>query len=314
MRQFIKDLLFSNLLQKLLAISFAFIIWFFAPTMDRQSLTEIQFFVPVTYINLPKNLEIVSRPLQSISISIEIAKSELQIVHPSLFQAVIDLEKAMPGTMEFSITNRSLKIPDHARIIQISPDSLELTFEEIIEKRLPIKPVFIGELATGFVLEKVMMIPEKVTVKGPISILTSIEQLETKAISIDNVDNDIDLLVQIAFPDRISAVEPKPPYYAAKLQVGSEPIERRYLNVPIGIVNQTYVTRINPRQFNVVLRGPRSILQNFERQDIQAFIDLKDYTPGTYKVDAPTVRLRPELQFQLSWPPIDIWIKKERID
>ena len=55
-------------------------------------------------------------------------------------------------------------------------------------------------------------------------------------------------------------------------------------------------------------------MQHFEKQDIQAFIDLKDLTPGTYKIEAPTLRIRPEIQIQKIWPPIDIWVKKEKID
>jgi len=314
MSTFLKRFIFINPLQKLLALGCAIIIWVFAPSTDKKNLTEIQFFVPVTYVNLPKNLEITSKPLQSVSVSVEAARSELPAIHPSLFQVVIDLEDASVGSLDFEISGKALKIPDNVRVISISPNVLELTFEEVVEKTLPIKPVFVGKLSTGYVLEKVTMIPASLIVKGPVSVLSAIEQLETRAINIENVSSDIDLLVQIAFPNRVTPVEPKPEYYAAKILIGSEPINVRYLNIPIGIVNQTYVTRINPKSFNVLLRGPRSIMEHFEKQDIQAFIDLKDYPPGTYKIDSPSLRIRPEIQIEKIWPPIDIWVKKEKIE
>ncbi|MBT7891478.1 MAG: hypothetical protein HN580_20850, partial [Deltaproteobacteria bacterium] len=80
--------------------------------------------------------------------------------------------------------------------------------------------------------------------------------------------------------------------------------------------NQTYVTRINPKRFNVLLRGPRSLMDTFNKKDIQAFIDLENLRPGKeYKIESPTLRIRPEIQIKEIWPkPISVWVKKQRID
>ncbi|MCP4753627.1 MAG: YbbR-like domain-containing protein [Proteobacteria bacterium] len=307
-------LIFNNPIQKLLAIGFAVTIWIFAPAPDKYNMTEIQFFVPVSYVNLPKNLGIISEPLPSINLSVEIPRNEIQKFHPSLFQAVVDLDDASPGEEEYELSRNILKkIPPNAKILKISPNSQKLVFEEITEKSLPIKPVFIGELANGYVLKEVKMVPESVTVRGPISKLSKIQQLETKGINIENANSNMGLVVHIAFPEGITVVEPKPEYYASQIKVGSEQINMVFKNLPVGIVNQTYVTRINPRYFNVHLRGPRSLMQNLSKSDIQSFIDLMDLSPGTYKKQ-PTLRLRPEIQIQKSWPPIDVWVKKQRID
>ena len=99
----------------------------------------------------------------------------------------------------------------------------------------------------------------------------------------------------------------------ARIQVGSEPINRRFDSIPIGLVNQIYVTRINPKYFHIAIRGPKSMVENMNPEDIQAFIDLKNYQPGTYKIKSPTVRLRPEIQIQEVWPPIDVWVLNQKI-
>jgi YbbR domain-containing protein len=304
---------FKNPVQKLLSICFAITIWAFAPSPNKE-LTEVKFFVPVSYINLPKNLEIVSAPLQSISVSVELAKNELAQVHPSMFQAVIDLEGSFQGEKEYEITRKIVSAPDNIRILEIEPKLLNLSFEEIIEKELPIKPVFLGEPAQGYVLEQITMIPPTVRTKGLVSELGKIEQLNTKAVNIEGIDSDIEMLVHIIFPKSVAALEPAPEYYTVQITVGSEPINMRYLNIPIGIMNHEYVTRINPRYFNMLVRGPRSLMENFKKQDIQAFIDLEGFKPGNYKIKAPTVRLPPEIQIQQMWPPIDIWVKNQKIE
>lgn len=309
-----KNLIFNNSLQKLLAVCCAIVIWIFAPAPDKKNLSEIQFFVPVSYVNLPKNLEIISQPLQTISLSVEVPRNKIQEIHPSLFQVAIDLEDALPGKTEYEISQKFLKAPPNVKILRISPNTQEIEFERTIEKELPIQPVIIGEPAKGYVLKKVKMVPSSIKVRGPISKLQNIQQLETKAIDISNLNSHIDLITQVLFPERVTIVSSKPEYFAAQIQVGSEPINLLFKNIPIGIVNQTFVTRINPKYFNVLLRGPRSLMDNFSKQDVQAFIDVKNYLPGKYKIKAPTLRLRPEIQIQKIWPPIHIWVKKERND
>ncbi|MBT3226640.1 MAG: YbbR-like domain-containing protein [Deltaproteobacteria bacterium] len=318
MKPAIKRLLFNNPLQKLLALCFAITIWIFAPAPDQNNLTEIQFFVPVSYVNLPKNLEIISDPLQSVSVSVEIPSNEIQKAHPSLFQAVIDLEDAIPGDRTYGLNNDIIEVQKdtiNVKITQVSPSSMDLIFEEVIQKTVPIKAVFVGEVSKGYVLEKVTMEPEFVTIRGPKSITEKIEQLETKAINIDKADSHIELLVQLSLAKGIT-VEPKQEWYISKIRIGSEPVDVRFLDIPIGIVNQTYVTRINPKRFNVLLRGPRSLMDTFNKKDIQAFIDLENLRPGKeYKIESPTLRIRPEIQIKEIWPkPISVWVKKQRID
>ena len=315
MKPSIKRLLFNNPLQKLLALSFAITIWIFAPSPDKNNLTEMQFPLPVSYINLPKNLEIISDPLQSVTVSVEIPSNEIQKARPSMFQAVIDLEDATSGDHTFELNPKIIKVQDgiNVNITQVSPSSMDLIFEGIIEKIVPIKPVFVGDVAKGYVLEKVTMEPESVTIRGPKSITEKIEQLETKAINIDQAYSHYELQVQLSLAKGIT-VEPKQDWYIANIRIGSEPVDVRFLEIPVGIVNQTYVTRINPKRFNVLLRGPRSLMDNLTKEDIQAFIDLEGLKPGNYKIDAPTLRIRPEIKIKEIWPPIRVWVKKQRID
>lgn len=307
--------LFKNPVQKLLAFSFALIIWALAPTARKEILTEAQFFVPVSYVNLPKDIEITSPPLQSVSVAVEFSQKDIKDIHPSNFQVIIDLEKAESGEKEYTILPRNIKSPSSVNVVKVSPEKIKLAFEKSIERTLPVHPVFIGELAKGYVIKKVILDPQSLKIRGPVSVLRKMEQLETRAINIDQVDSDLDMVVHVLFPDKVSLANPNDnEIYTARILIGSEPIVKRYDNIPIGVLNQIYVTRINPKVFNIVLRGPRSLMDTFNPKDIQAFIDLQSYTPGNHKINAPTVRLRPEIQVQKMWPPIDIWVLHQKVD
>ena len=309
-----KRFLVKNPVQKILAIGIAILIWVYAPNLEKPNLSQMQIFVPVSYINTPKNLEMVSQPQQTIGVTIEITNNE--IPNLSLFQAVVNLEEAYPGKQTYEITKKALKHPQDVRVLKIFPDKLTLTFEKTIEKRWTGKPAIVGDPAKGYVLERVMVEPEEVTLEGPVTVLDALEQIETRAINIEGISYNMEVVTLVNIPKRLAIVGPQPEFYKAKIEVGSEPINIRFDDIPIGIVNQEYVTRINPKSFNVLLRGPRSIMQTFSRQDVQAFINLQDYLPGKYKIEASklTLRLRPEIQVQKIWPPIHIWVKRQKIE
>lgn len=300
-----------NPLQKALSLVFALIIWALAPSLKKNELVEVQIFVPVSYVNIPKDLDMTSQPVQTVSVAFDAIQGK--VPNPSLFQAVIDLEDAVAGKFDYVITRRSIKHPSDVRITRITPDKLKLRFEKTMEKTLSINPVFVGTPAKGYVIEKVTMVPDKITVKGPVSVLDTIEQLETKAIEVEGAYNDIAMIASVVFPDGVDSIDPTQKIFKSFIEIGSEPINVRFDKIPIGLVNQTYVTRINPKHFNVLLRGPRSLMEGLTKQDIQAFINLKDYKPGTYKVKTPTLRLRPEIQIQEVWPPIDIWVLNQKV-
>lgn len=309
------QLLLKNYPQKLLAVLLAIFIWAIASKPQDMGNTEIQFFIPVSYTNLSGDFEIVSEPLQSTNITIQTKSQNQKDIHPSLFQAIVDLNGMEPGDNVYRITKDDIKAPEGVRIVKIFPDIIELSIEKMVEKELPIRPILQGETAQGFVLENVKTVPEKIRIKAPSSLINSLRQIETRAINIDGLNSDIDMLVHLILPEKVRILEDEktPNFYSVKIKVGSEPMNLRFDNIPIGLVNQTYVTRINPKTFNILIKGPKTLLTDFSKKDIQAFIDMAQYKPGTYKVKSPQIYLPPAIQIMEVWPPIDIWVLKQKV-
>lgn len=301
----------QNYTQKLLALCFALIIWALAPELHQKDRSEVQFFVPLSYVNLPKNLEIISEPTGSVTLFINAPKGKVPNI--GQFQVVVDLQDAQVGEHGFEILREHLEMPNDVEFLKTAPDSIALTFEKAIEKELSIQPVFVGDLADGFAVQKVSFAPATVRVRGPESLLNRIDRLETRSINVDQLDTDVELKATVLFPEHITALEPKPKLYTVRIEIGSEPINLRIDRIPIGLVNQVYHTKINPKKFNVLLRGPRNLLEDFTKNDVQAYIDLGGYKPGTYKENSPVIRIRPEIQVKKTWPPINVWVLKQKI-
>jgi len=309
----LKEFFRENILQKAFALGMALVIWAMAPTPQKEGFTEMQFFVAISYINLPKNMEFIEPPPQSVSLFVSIPHSEVGELNPAQFQVQVDLSDAESGDNNITIRRSEVLAPKTAVINKINPETLDLVLEEGIEKMVAIQPVFQGQPGEGSVVEKVEMNPAQVRVRGPKSKLDSIEQLETKAINIEGLTGQVDMLVKPVFPSGITLVEPKPDLFAARIRIGSQPVVMNFENLPIGVVNQVYVTRFNPKSINITVRGPKRLLESLSKDDIQTFIDLQSYEPGKYKIKSPTLRLSPEIQIIKVWPPVDLWVLKQKI-
>ena len=310
---FFKEFFRENILQKAFALGMALVIWAMAPTPQKEGFTEMQFFVAISYINLPKNMEFIESPPQSVSLFVSIPNSEVGELNPAQFQVQVDLSNAEPGDNNITIRRNEILAPKTAVINKINPETLDLVLEEGIEKLVDIKPVFQGQLGEGYVVEKVELNPAQVLVRGPKSQLEAMVQIETKAINIEGLTGQVDMLIKPIFPQGITLVEPKPDLFAARIRIGSQPVVMNFENLPIGVVNQVYVTRFNPKSFNITVRGPKRLVEALKKDDIQAFINLQPYEPGKYKIKSPTIRLSPEIQIIRVWPPIDLWVLKQKI-
>lgn len=303
----------TNLWQKALALVLAFSIWGLAPSKKLEGQMESQFFIPLSYVNLPKELEMVSQPLQSISIAVTYEGRHAAEINPTLFQANLDLAGASEGKNVITIEKNQIKGPGEAKVVRINPSSVEIEFDKRMEKVLDINPVLVGEPSPGYVIQKVIMEPGQVLVHGPASKLKELSQLETKGINVDELNTTIEMVATVLYPPGIQPVPPVPEFYSARLQVGSMPMTKTIERVSIGLVNQSHVTRINPKTFNLQVKGPRSLVEGLEAKDVQAFIDLQNYKPGTYKLKEPTIRLHPDIETLKTWPPIDLWVRKQQI-
>lgn len=310
---FFNKIKIENLPQKALALFIAIIIWVLTTNQKESNLTEVQFFIPVSYINLPRDLTLKSSPLRSTNISIEVPQGRVKDLHPGLFQVIVDLKDISIGSQQYQVTSKNISRPSGVNVLNIIPNVIDIEIEKLLEKELKIRAVTQGETAKDYALGEVKMIPEKVRLEGPSSIMEKITQINTKPINIQGLNSDIDMIISLIIPTGTRTLEQNTDFIA-RIKISSEPMSVRIFDVPIGIVNQNYVTRINPKKFNVLLRGPKSKLNNITKSDLQAFIDLSKYKPGTYKIKSPALYLDPSITVQKAWPPIDIWVLKQKID
>lgn len=146
--------------------------------------------------------------------------------------------KTRNGVQTYYILSSSLhnqiadKFSTAEEILSVRPDSLIFAFEELTSKQLPVKPQLEWSLNPRFKQYKNMqLIPNKVKVFGPASILNKIDSIPTEKIKLEQVSQSIDTLLHLKLKDSRLNIQPK----NVKLVIPIEEFTEGKIKLPIQI-------------------------------------------------------------------------------
>jgi YbbR domain-containing protein len=165
----------------------AIALWFFVISSGRSG---IILDVPVKFVNMPMGFEVVGAP-KTISVGIEGQERLLKNLRQENISAVIDLSTSKTGKNLFHLSERNIKLPKTLVITSISPRTISLILEERLQKEVPVEPVIIGSPAEGFIIKEIKVLPEKVTIEGPRSVITRIHRVKTETIDITGINKTL---------------------------------------------------------------------------------------------------------------------------
>ncbi len=310
---FIYSFFFDNFSLKLLSFIIALSIWFLAPLNKQENNTKLQLFIPIFYTNQPANLTMTSKPPHSLTIQLLAQQQVVDSLTSGKLSANIDLSDATIGTYTVNLTSKNINLPRDARLLQMTPQTIHFVFAKTAVKTVPIYPVFSGKPADGYSLRKSTLSIKEIAISGTEKELKKIKHIETQAIPLDNLMQNTQLPVSLSLPNTISLAS-NDHYVTIYVTITSRLVSQRIMDVPVGIEHQKYVTKLNPWHINLLVRAPLAKLKTLNKNQIQAFIDLSRFKPGKYKIKKPKIVLDPQIQVQKVWPPLDVWILKQKLE
>lgn len=295
----------------LLSFLLASFVWFLAKQGGES--VEISFFVPLVFINLPAHMQITSDVPSVVSVSGRILRRYSNNFNPSALQATVDLTNARSGLYQYTLTEQNIPISESISVAHIIPAQIELMIEEVIEKQLTIRARYQGQLQSGKILRGIQILPETVKVKGPQSVLQSIDAVYTNEIDLQDINSSLEMTVSLDLPDpNLQILDDGIDSYIANVTVSSLPVRKRFDNVEILLLNQNYVSVTNPTEFNLFVEGPEELVNNLETSQIYGTIDLVQYEPGSYWVQ-PEAILPEGISLLQQWPKISLWVKPTKL-
>ncbi len=174
-------------------------------------------------------------------------------------------------------------------ILDITPKNIRISVEPIAEKKLKIIPELNLEFREGYSLaSKVIVEPDSVLFRGPLSLISRMESFKTKEISLKNLDQKTNLQVEL---EEMRGFEPAKNNVSITLDV-QRIVENTISDIPVKVVNKPSDVDIVllPNLVSCTFRGGVNILGKITSADITATVDY-------YSVISDTLGfIRPEIQ------------------
>jgi len=182
-----KDFLTKNIWLKIASLVLATALWIFVILSGR---TEITMDVPVVYTGLKQQLDMMDSP-EKVNISIEGQRSLLKNIRRGEIRAVIDLSKTKSGRSFFTLTKENFELPKTLMLTNIDPETISVTIESELKKRIPVKPVIVGRPEKGFTIFDIKVVPENIVIEGPKSLIVKLYSVKTEPIDINGLNTDL---------------------------------------------------------------------------------------------------------------------------
>jgi YbbR domain-containing protein len=194
----------------------------------------------------------------------------------------IDLGPAATG--EFKFQDDMIKLPPGLRVVSFNPPSVKLEFEPRITRAIPIQPSLEGMPAHGYRVESTDVEPSSASVTGAQSVVSPITHVGTELVRVSGAHGPVTRAVSLArLPRHAEFVDDS----KAKVSVRIVPEmgERTLTRLPVQAVGGPAPARVEPPAVDVVVRGPKAVLDALAPATIVPSVDIRDLgagMPGSY--------------------------------
>ncbi len=292
-------------LPSLIALVLAIILWY---NVGGERRVDTSVMIPVEVINLPRELVISNQFKKQIEVTVNGPRSLILELESSQITRQIDLSKATPGTRVVTNDVDSINFPRGIDVLRIQPSSIILSLDKLVKRTFPINPVTTGDPMVGYILKRLKMEPEVISITGPETVLSQYDVLRTKVINIAGLNRSIQTQVPLdlepAIVDLIGETT-----VTADIIIGLETVQKEYqlpLKAPPNSAEGT------PKTVRVIASVPQYLLdQKLKIEDFLTVLVVVDEENniGVIKVipekelelpveivqiDPETIRLEPE--------------------
>jgi YbbR domain-containing protein len=292
-------------LPSLIALVLAVILWY---NVGGEKRVDTSVMIPVEVINLPRELVISNQFKRQIEVTVNGPRSLILELENSQISRQIDLSQATPGTRVVTNDVDSINFPRGIDVLRIQPSSIILSLDKLVKRTFPINPVTTGEPMVGYILKRLKMEPEVISITGPETVLSQYDVLRTKVINIAGLNRSIQTQVPLDLEPAIVELIGETTV-TADIIIGLETVQKEYqlpLKAPPNSAKGT------PKTVRVIASVPQYLLdQKLKIDDFLSVLVVVDEENniGVIKVipekelelpveivqiDPETIRLEPE--------------------
>lgn len=282
---------------KVISLVLAVGLWYYAVSEEGIQVTRI---VPIEIKVQNPQMSILKSSTRAVQVTFmaprglvsNITAEDLQAVH----NISADINKS--GDYSFHLEPGDIKVKTpQIRILQIEPQNIQVTLDELIVKKMAIKPQFVGEAAFGYSVksEEIQLNPNAVLIEGPKGKLEKLDSVLTERINLVGRTRSFRQTVGLDLPANVKLVGAGEALVDLYVPINEESEEKNLEQVPVRVVQgagRDTQVEVTPPKISFILKGSKKQLQNMTPETIFAYVDVTKFQRGEY--DLPVEFFLPE--------------------
>lgn len=267
---------------KLMAFGVAILLWM---VVAGEATVERGLRVPLELQQFPSGLELRTEAPSTVDVRVRGGSGTLGRLSPADIVAVVDLRGARAGQRLFHLTPDQVRVPFGVEVVQITPPTVALVFENSASKQVPVVPAIDGKPAPGFLVGTITSDPATVEIVGPESSVRRAAAALTEPVSVTGARERVRGTVTVGVLD--SALRLTTSRSAiVDVQIVPAPLERTVRGLPVHWRNLApkLIAQFTPESVDVSVRGSREALNRIGADDVSAYVDVMGLGPGEYSL------------------------------
>ena len=242
---------------RLASILLAVVLWFYVGGEDT---VEKNVMVPIEIINLPRDLVISNQFKKEIEVTVSGPRSLLLDLANRGVTRQVDLSEAVPGTMVIENSNQHIPVPRGITVQRVQPSSIILSLDKLIQKAFPVTAKTSGFVEEGYYLKSLKTDPDVITITGPSTVLSPLDELYTQVIDLLGVKQSAQLQVPLELDPTVVDLIGETSV-TANLIVGLETLTKTMTGVRVHVVIDGVLRKVMPEVVKVTANIPKLLLK-----------------------------------------------------
>ena len=163
---------------KIVAVALAVMTWFFVKTITSES--RVIEDVPLE-VRVKPGMSLMQSGVNAVSVTLSGTREDVRQVQHGDLRAVLDFthEGTIGKDLTVRLSPKMIKHPPRVRVVDVVPPQVTVRIDQTIEKELPVQPQLMGEPMAGYGVERVLIHPQSIPMKGLKSQLDKLSGIET---------------------------------------------------------------------------------------------------------------------------------------
>ncbi len=182
---------------KLLSLVCSIALWLYVMSTGK---TEMTLSIPLELRNIPQGMAVVGDVTSSIEVRVQ---GQERVLGDSAFSkkvaGILDLSMAREGDNLVRFSPDDIKRPDGVTVTHMSLSEVRVKLEPVVRRTFRLRPLLDGVPLDGYRVYSVSVVPVKISVEGPASVMNMLAKLETMPIDIQGMRQSLTIEPKIDY-------------------------------------------------------------------------------------------------------------------